>query len=218
MPYIKKYLSHGSACWLILVLALLSTGCQTANSFGKEKSIVSGDSIVVEPAHTAAQHSAIEIRVSEHGVGGVTKNTLFNKEGLEDALPGLEIVEEMLATEDQQYPILKAYHKGEPVLTIIPNQSTKKVYSVWVSSNRVGNALGDRLGTRFETIYAPGKPANCQAGMEEYSGRVICTAPAGKHIKYLFEGHWNGPDGELPPVKVMALWLLTRIIWVPSIH
>ena len=212
----KELLNIDFSHWLFFVLVLLSIGCQTCSITRNNATSISRNSTFVEPTATVNQRSAIKIMVSERGVGKINENTLYDKEGLQNILSDLEIVEDLNASEGEKYPVLKAYREGEHILTIVPNLSTNKIGSVWVTSNLVRNTLGHPIGTRFEKIYTLGKRANCHTGMEEYSGMVICTAPSDGHIKYLFEGHWHGPDGVLPPTKVMAMWMLTKIIWVPS--
>ncbi len=216
MLHMKQLLNIDFSHWLVFVLVLSSIGCQPYSITRNNATSISRNSTFVEPTAIVNQRSAIKIMVSERGVREINKNTPFDKEGLQNILSDLEIVEDFNASEGEKYPVLKAYREGEHILTIVPNLSTRKIGSVWVTSNLVRNTLGHPIGTRFKKIYTLEKHAKCDAGMEEYSGMVICTAPSGGHIKYLFEGDWNGPDGELPPIKVMALWTLTNIIWIPS--
>jgi hypothetical protein len=45
------------------------------------------------------------------------------------------------------------------------------------------------------------------------SGTVSCPAPGSKHVHYLFEGTWDGPDGKLPPREILRGWTLRAIFW-----
>jgi hypothetical protein len=198
----------------VLIVSLLFVGCQSHGQPEGNLSIVGSQVELEKNSSTPEQISHTEIIVSDIGVGGITEGTLFNTNVIQDALPGLKIRTEELATEDEKYPVITAYKKDELIITVIPKLLDKNIASVWVSNNLVLNELGHSIGTQFHNIYVHKINTDCKPGVEELSGYVICSAPSSKHIKYLFEGNWDGPDGELPPVNVLALWRLIKIIWI----
>jgi Protein of unknown function (DUF1131) len=55
----------------------------------------------------------------------------------------------------------------------------------------------------------------CAPGVEEQSGEVICPAAATGHVSLVFDGAWDGPDGELPPPEELRAWTVERVIWRP---
>lgn len=70
---------------------------------------------------------------------------------------------------------------------------------------RVEGETGQTLGSLFYATDDVTYQQYCQAGMEEYSGRIICIAreKSGKDssdIVHIFAGDYAGPDGELPPL------------------
>lgn len=202
------------SCYLVLIFSLFFSGCQ----FYPQEEEISGISISNEELktkmYTSTERSHGNIFVSELGVGGITEGTLFNKNVIEDALSGLNITREELATEDEKFAVFKAYKNDQLIITIIPNLLKKNIASVWIVNDLVRNEQGYTLGNQYQKIYTEKVNAECKPGIEEFSANVICFAPSKKQIKYLFEGKWDGPDGELPPYNVLKFWRLIKIIWI----
>lgn len=151
--------------------------------------------------------------VSERGVGPINKNTPFDRKAIQKLLPHLEVKEGVSSTEDEEFPVLLVSDGKGLLFTIIP-AGKKKIFSVVLENDRVSNELGHKMGQSYKQVFQ-GKPGQCYAGLEEYSGTVLCGAPNSEHLNYLFEGEWNGPDGQVPPQKILNGWKISSVVWKP---
>ena len=81
----------------------------------------------------------------------------------------------------------------------------------------IKNSLGHALGTAYNKIYSYGQNQKCQAGVEDYSGKLLCYTPEYPNILYVFNGPWtNVAEGKMPPADVLQGWALESIIWRPK--
>ena len=189
---------------------MLVMGCQLA----PDRATGTGQDSNPGPVKGRPVDALLNLRVTEQGVGGIRPGLLFRADVVRQALPGFEILPQTWITEGEQYPVLDALLEETRVLTVVPDSSHRRVGAVWIHDSRVLDLLGHSVGARFETIYARGAVGDCRRGPEEYSGAVICQAPASNHLSYLFQGYWDGPDDQLPPEERMATWVLSQIIWL----
>ncbi|MFH1259165.1 MAG: DUF1131 family protein [Elusimicrobiota bacterium] len=161
-----------------------------------------------------------KIVISDKGVGPINEKTLFEYAEIQRLFPGLVVkkVEDGGGFEDMGFPIINVLDKGQTLITINPvngNNDDKRIYSVVVKSNLVENSLGAKIGSTYAQIYKSGISSNCKPGMEQDSGTIIDQDPNSKHVRYVFEGEWNGEDGSIPPFEVLKTWKITEIIWNP---
>ena len=153
--------------------------------------------------------------VSAKGVGPIVPSTPFNIHKITQAFPNYNVVEQLNFQEGESYPVILVSKGAKRLLTINPTLDLKSIYSVIVEDNLIDNALTHRLGTMFTDIYDGMTAYNCQAGIEEMSGKVLCMPPKSNNMLYLFVGKWDGPDDKLPPSTVLYSWALEAIIWKP---
>lgn len=151
------------------------------------------------------------ITVSDRGVGPINKDTPFDRKAIQKLLPDLKVKKGVSSTEGEEFPILLVSDSKGLLFTINP-AGEKRIFSVVLEKDRVTNELGHKTGQSYKQVFQ-GKPGKCYAGMEEYSGTVLCDATNSEHVKYLFEGKWDGFDGQVPPQKVLSGWKITRIVW-----
>ena len=156
------------------------------------------------------------ITVSNQGVGPINHSTRFNIHDITVAFPNYSVVEQLNFQEGESYPIISVSKGTKTLMTLNPTMDLKSIYSVVVEDNVIGNSLNHRLGTLFSDIFTDSSNNfNCQAGVEEMSGKVLCMPPKSGNILYLFNGKWSGPDGKIPPATVLHGWELESIIWKP---
>ncbi|MEB4592620.1 DUF1131 family protein [Candidatus Thiothrix sp. Deng01] len=153
--------------------------------------------------------------LSVDGVGPINANTPFNLHDIGMAFQSLNVTEQTNYSEGRPYHVITVKKDIKELLTINPDAQEKKIFSVMVQDNLIGNRLGHSIGTKFRDIYAAGSTEECAAGAEELSGKTLCYAPKTGNVLYLFGGNWNGPDGSVPPKDVLADWRLEAIIWKP---
>lgn len=172
-----------------------------------------------EPNANAREHIEIPLHfLSGDGVGPINTSTPFNLKLLGEAFQNYNVTQETNFKEGDAYPVITVKQRTKPILSINPDTEQKKIFSVVVHDNHIGNRLTHRIGTRFADIYPFDKREKCASGMEEWSGKVLCYAPETGNILYLFEGKWDGPDSEVPPDTILADWKLNAMIWKPPLY
>ncbi len=159
-----------------------------------------------------------KIVISDKGVGPINEKTLFEQAEIQKLFPGLVVKVGEGGFEDVGFPVINVLDKDQTLITINPvsgNDDDKRIYSVVVKSNLVKNSLGAKIGSTYAQIYKSGISSNCKPGMEQDSGTIIDQDTNSKHVRYVFEGEWNGSDGSIPPFEVLKTWKITEIIWNP---
>jgi hypothetical protein len=155
------------------------------------------------------------LTVSPDGVGSIRANTPFNQKKIAALLNEFKVVLAKGMTEGEGYPILKVFDQKGELAVINPSEDRKKIFSIVVASTRVKNVLGPKIGDSYDKIYGTSVHKSCSAGDEEMSGRVICQDPKSGRIQYVFEGDYDGPDGEVPAFKILKNWKIAQIVWKP---
>ncbi len=186
-------------CVAWLGVATLITGCE------EEKT-----------TQAPAEVKPIEM-LSVGGVGPINAQTAFNLHDITAAFPNLNVTQQTNFTEGQQYPVIMVSQDLKPLLTINPDLKHKKIFSVTVHDNLIGNQLGNKIGSRFGDVYKAGQLEECAPGSEEFAGKVLCYAPKTGNVLYLFRGDWNGPSNQVPPQDILSNWLLEAIVWKPPV-
>ena len=187
--------------WLFVVCSLIVglTGCKAKTT---------------APAPTAEIVKPLEV-LSVDGIGPINATTPFNLHLLTEAFPEFNVTQQTNFDSGNQYPIISISKDLKPLLIINPDVSGRKIFSVMVQDNQIGNQQGHMLGTRFADIYPYDKATQCTAGVEDMKGKVLCASPKAVNILYLFSGAWQGPEKDVPPKDVLANWALESIIWKP---
>lgn len=198
--FIKKYHWAGT-----LLTTLMLSGC------GEEITTAQD----AKPIQKSSTIDKSRLSVSDKGVGPINGSTPFNIHKVTLAFPNYSVVEQLNFQEGESYPIISVSKGAKRLMTINPTLDLKSIYSIVVEDNLIDNALKHRLGTKLADIYTGNVAYNCQPGVEEMSGKVLCMTPTGNNMLYLFAGSWDGPDNKLPPSTVLYNWALEAIIWKP---
>ncbi len=157
------------------------------------------------------------IVLSANGVGPINASTSFNMHQMTLAFSDYNVVEELNYQSGSPYPIIRISEGIKTIMTIIPDGSQKNIFSIIVEDNLIINSLGHRLGTSYSEVYTYGQNEECQAGVDDMSGKVICYAPKSPNILYVFNGSSVGEVGVVPAVDVLQDWGLESIIWRPKL-
>jgi hypothetical protein len=155
------------------------------------------------------------LTVSDKGLGSISATTAFNLSEVEKLVPGFVVKSKKSMTETEEFPILVVMDHDSLLATINPTEDRKKIFNIRITGNKVSNALGPKIGTRYASIYGASVNPSCSAGQEEMSGAVICPDPKSKHVSYVFKGHYDGPDGEVPAVAALKNFVVSEIVWQP---
>lgn len=193
-----------SLCGGLLLSAVL-TACSESDSSPK----------AVEPP-------APLFMLSADGVGPLNAETPFNLRQIGDAFQDYNVTQEIHFLNGSRYPMITVKQKVEPLLSINPDHSGQRVFSIVVHNNRVGNKLGHEVGEKFNEIYSYDTTEDCGPGIEEWAGKVMCYAPQNKNILYLFypvagsvENVVRSVENAVPAPDAMADWVLEAIVWKP---
>lgn len=189
-----------------LITILMLSGCG-------EEITASRDNSIIQDANAGEKNRIV---VSAEGVGPINSGTPFNISTITRAFPNYNVVEQLNFQEGKPYPEINISKGAKQLITINPALDLKSIYSVVVEDNLIENALTHRLGTMFTDIYTGNVAYNCQPGIEDMAGKVLCMTPTGSNMLYLFVGKWDGPDDKMPPSTVLYNWALEAIIWKPS--
>lgn len=163
-------------------------------------------------ASGAAPAMAQQVTVTAAGVGKVTAETVFTKEGLSAALPGFLVSDLATGAEGAPVKAFEAKRGGRPALRIFEG-APGKVGRVLVISAGIPGPGNVYVGASLFNAYGDDGAPSCQPGTEEASGKVLCPAPGVPAVTYVFAGAWSGPDGTLPPGDVLAKWTVEAILW-----
>jgi len=69
----------------------------------------------------------------------------------------------------------------------------------------------------YNEIYSYGQNEQCQPGVQDLAGKMLCYAPKYPNILYVFNGVWqNVTVGKAPPADILQGWALESIIWRPK--
>ena len=134
-------------------------------------------------------------------------------EAISEAVAPLEVVETEGGSEGMVWTEYAVVADGGTLLTIGPDGMGTRVGSVRTSNPAVDLEGGVSIGDRFGDVFSGTASPNCVAGMEEMSGLVNCNPPGAVQFFLVFEGSWNGPDGEVPPADVLQDWRVREAFW-----
>jgi len=201
------YLKHGLrsnrftfVTFFFLMSALLLTAC------GKDDDKL--NKVVEEEDKT--------IVLSANGIGPINATTSFNMHQMTLAFNNLNVVEELNYHGGAPFPVIRISEGVKTIMTIIPDSSQQNIFSVIVEDNIVVNSLGHHLGSNYSEVYTYGQNEECQTGVDDMLGKVICYAPKTPNVLYVFNGKWNGELGKVPTADILQGWGLESIIWRPK--
>jgi hypothetical protein len=159
---------------------------------------------------------AIAIALSPAGdrLGPITARTPFSAAELRSLFAGAVVTEATGASEGEPSPMLRVAD-GNRTLLEIRSADGNAIYSVEIMPGAPVGNLRVRHGETYAQVFGAGPRPACVPGVEEQSGQVICPAPATNHVSLVFDGAWEGPDGELPPPETLRAWTVERIVWRP---
>ena len=169
----------------------------------------------IEQGSILSANQKIVLSISEKGLAGIDSKTEFSKDKIRELFPNFDIVEDVSSTEGEEFPIFRIKRDGQDILVINPTNDHQYIFSIQIKSKNVANELGPKLGSSYYQIYSDQTNKNCFPGVEELSGKVICSALRSKRLMYIFSGPWSGPDGVLPPIETLQSWKLVEIVWKP---
>ena len=156
------------------------------------------------------------LTVSETGVGPVNGSTPFDFLKIKSLLPGFLVSKGKGSTEGQEFSTIEVADRIGKLFVVAPGDPETKIFSVVITSSRVDNQYGFKVGSLYQAVFPANAKPNCFPGQEEQSGTILCSASGSHHVNYLFEGEWkNGADGQLPPADVVRTWKITAIVWKP---
>lgn len=157
--------------------------------------------------------------LKEEGIATMNQYTPFDQQAIQKLFPNLTVKKAINSSEGERFKVIVVYQSKKPLLTIAPvtnNKAHSKVLCASFLTNSIKNSLGAKIGSDFASIYINPFQAKCIPGMEEMSGLVICLAPNAGNIYYTFTGHWNGPNGTLPPITILKNWTVKQITWLSN--
>lgn len=172
-----------------------------------------------DTANTASTQEKAQrnpIVLSADGVGSINASTPFNMHQITRAFQDYSVTEYTQFQKGDSAPVIRISEDGKPLILINPDTDQTGVFSVFVMSNKIGNALGHPIGTPYNKVYNYDSVEPCIAGTEEFTGKVLCLAPGVKNILYVFAGKWDGPKDEVPPAAILSDWTLDTIVWKPA--
>lgn len=156
-----------------------------------------------------------KIMLSTDGVGPINASTPFNMHQVTLAFQDYSVTEYTQFKKESSTPVIRVSEDGKPLLLINPDNSHKKIFSIFILDNTIGNSLGHKLGVLYNKIYKYEETEPCIAGTDDFLGKVLCMAPKTKNILYVFSGIWDGPKDEAPPTAILSEWALDSIVWKP---
>lgn len=150
--------------------------------------------------------------ITETGAGGVGARTLFRRDAIIAALPGMRIERATIVSEGESISVFLASDRRDILLRIHGEDG-------WVSmveglNPKVYGPGRTQIGMRFSRVGGQ-HVAYCAPGTEEWSGTVFCGHEPGANLWFAFLPRgWTGPDDELPPPEVLANAELVQIRWI----
>lgn len=158
---------------------------------------------------------ASELSVSDEGLGAISTDTRFDQKEIQGLLHGYVVKSEKESPLEDAYTVFVIMDHKSRLATIQSTLDAKKILCIRVTSNKVNNALGPRVGMEYGSIYEDVIHDSCIPGTDALSGQVICHAPNSKFISYVFKGQYAGPNGAVPDIVNLKTFVLNEIVWLP---
>lgn len=157
------------------------------------------------------------IILSSDGIGPINATTSFNMHQMTLAFSNYSVVEEVNFSNGNKFPAITISEGVNTIMKIIPDAAHQGIYSVIIEDNIIKNSLGHALGTIYNEIYSYGQNEQCQAGVDDLVGKMLCYAPKHPNILYVFNGTGESvAAGKAPSADILQGWALESIIWRPK--
>jgi hypothetical protein len=187
----------------LLVTVLAGCGRETDNAKNSEQ-------------NSNAKEATESIIISRDGVGPINASTPFNMHQITLGFQDYSVTEYTQFKDGNSTPVIRISEDGKPIITVNPDQSLDKIFSVFVTSPEIGSALGHTVGMPYSEIYTYDEAEPCIPGTDDFVNKVLCIAPKTPNILYAFTGKWDGPKNETPPIAILSSWKLDSIVWRPE--
>ena len=185
---------------LLLGAPLLLAGCSTMSGFSWSS---------LSPLNWFGSSS---MQVTDQGVGGVTATTVLTESAIKEGLKGDYRLRSGMATKDGKLISFYQAMKEGQIKLVISGQQKGTVERIDVMDKAIPSQWGVTVGTPFSELYKKAFGV-CRKGSGDDSAQIECAAPDSKHVSYLFDGDWHGPEGLMPSDDTLQSWKVSKIIW-----
>lgn len=185
---------------LLLGAPLLLAGCSTMSGFSWSS---------LSPLNWFGSSS---MQVTDQGVGGVTATTALTESDIKEGLKGDYRLRSGMATKDGKLISFYQAMKEDQIKLVISGQQKGTVERIDVMDKAIPSQWGVTVGTPFSELYKKAFGV-CRKGSGDDSAQIECVAPDSKHVSYLFDGDWHGPEGLMPSDDTLQSWKVSKIIW-----
>ena len=152
------------------------------------------------------------MQVTDQGVGGVTATTALTESDIKEGLKGDYRLRSGMATKDGKLISFYQAMKEDEIKLVISGQQKGTVERIDVMDKAIPSQWGVTVGTPFSELYKKAFGV-CRKGSGDDSAQIECAAPDSKHVSYLFDGDWHGPEGLMPSDDTLQSWKVSKIIW-----
>ncbi|WP_145521620.1 RpoE-regulated lipoprotein [Yersinia aldovae] len=185
---------------VLLSTPLLLAGCSTMSGFSWSS---------LSPLNWFSSSS---MQVTDQGVGGITANTPLVENDIKAGLKGDYRLRSGMATNDGQLVSFYQAMKEDQIKLVISGQPKGTVERIDVMDKTIPSQWGVTIGTPFSELYKKAF-GSCHKGSGDDASQIECAAPDSKHVSYLFEGNWYGPEGLMPSDDTLQSWKVSKITW-----
>ena len=185
---------------VLLGAPLLLAGCSTMSGFSWSS---------LSPLNWFGSSS---MQVTDQGVGGVTATTALTESDIKEGLKGDYRLRSGMATKDGKLISFYQAMKEGQIKLVISGQQKGTVERIDVMDKAIPSQWGVTVGTPFSELYKKAFGV-CRKGSGDDSAQIECAAPDSKHVSYLFDGDWHGPEGLMPSDDTLQSWKVSKIIW-----
>ncbi|CNK25271.1 RpoE-regulated lipoprotein [Yersinia mollaretii] len=186
---------------LLLGAPLLLAGCSSMSGFSWSS---------LSPLNWFSGSSSMQ--VTDQGVGGITASTPLAENEIKEGLKGDYRLRSGMATNDGQLVSFYQAMKEDQIKLVISGQPKGTVERIDVMDKNIPSQWGVKMGTPFGDLYKKAFGV-CRQGTGDDAAKIECAAPDSKHVSYLFEGDWHGPEGLMPSDDSLQSWKVSKIIW-----
>ena len=165
------------------------------------------------PGASSSEATAVVLSEAGDKLGPISADTPFDAVELRALFPGHTVTEAVGHAEGDAFRELRIEADDGPLLALRSDRGAILSVEIFELAALRGSIAGH--GDRFSEAFPDGPGTMCEPGMEEESGKVVCSPPRSSHLMFVFEGAWDGPDGVLPPADVLGDWTIRRVIWLP---
>lgn len=163
-----------------------------------------------------SQDSEMPVLVTEKPahLGPLRLESPMTLETVSNLFPAFQVTSGQAMSEGMAYPVLRVWTSDhEPLFVIAINPDRPVEGQVKIESAAIRLDNGATVGQSFSALHATFTYEECLPGMEEQSGKVYCPLKDSPTISYVFNGSYNGPDGEVPPKEALHNFTVRSIVW-----